>query len=123
MTWPPVETAVEVALAASTAARDLDRDRFLLSFGLIRAALGEAARKAFGMHSQGLWFFDEAQQQSYEKGRVAEKAADVLDVLDARGIALSAQQRDRVLGCTDLGTLKQWLRRAATVALADELFS
>jgi len=118
-----VETAVEVALAASMAAHDLDRDRFLLYFGLIRAALGEAARKAFEMHSQGARFFDEAQQQSYEKGRAAEKAADVLDVLDARGIALSAEQRDRILGCSDLATLRQWLRGAVTVASADELFS
>lgn len=119
----PVKTAVEVALAASTAAHGLDRDRFLLYFGLIRAALGEAARKVFEMHPHGARFFDESQQQSYERGRAAEKAADVLDVLDARGISASSEQRDQILGCTDIEALKQWLRRAATVASANELFS
>ena len=121
-----VETAVEVALAASTAAHELDRDRFLLYFGLIDAALGVAARKVFEMHPQGAQFFSESLQQSYERGRAqgraAEKATDVLDVLDARGLALSPEQRDRILECTDLEALKQWLRRAATVASVDELF-
>jgi hypothetical protein len=45
-----LETAVAVALTASAAASELDRDRFVLFFGLIRAALSEAARKAFQMH-------------------------------------------------------------------------
>jgi len=117
-----VETAVDVALAASTAAHDLDRDRFLLYFGLIRAALSDAARKAFEMHPQGAQFFDESQRQSFERGRAAEKAADVLDVLDARGIAVGTEDRSRILECTDLELLGKWVRRAATVTNADELF-
>lgn len=117
-----VETAVEVGLAASTAAHELDRDRFLLYFGLIRAALGEAARKVFEMHPQGAQFFDESLQQSFNRGRVAEKAAGVLDVLDARGLAVSEEQRERIAACTDLETLKHWHGRAVTVASTDELF-
>jgi hypothetical protein len=121
-----VETAVRVAMAAATAAHELDRERWLLYFQMIRAALSEAARKAFQMLPQGAQFFDESLRQSFDKGRAegraAEKAADVLDVLDARGLTLSSEQRERILGCADLDVLKAWLRRAAVVASADALF-
>jgi hypothetical protein len=117
-----VETAVEVALAAATAAHELGRDRFLLYFGLIRAALSEAARKAFQMLPQGAQFFDESQKQSFDRGRAAEKAAAVLEFLEARGLAVSAAQRERILGTKDLEMLTRWVRRAATVASADALF-
>ncbi|HET9953797.1 MAG TPA: hypothetical protein VFQ61_04820 [Polyangiaceae bacterium] len=117
-----VETAVQVALAAATAAHELGRDRFLLYFGLIRAALSEAARKAFQMLPQGAQFFDESQKQSFDRGRAAEKAAAVLEVLDARGLAVTAAQRERILSTKELETLTHWVRRAATIASADALF-
>jgi hypothetical protein len=121
-----VETAVDVALAASAVALELGRDRFLLYFGLIFTALGEAARKAFQMDPQGVRLFDESQKQSFEQGRsegrTADRAAAVLDVLEARGLAVTAAQRERILGTKELETLTRWLRRAATVATADALF-
>jgi len=118
-----VETAVQVAMAAANAVHDLDRDHFLLYFGLIRAALSEAARKAFQMHPQGAQFFDESQQQSFERGRRSEKAAAVLDVLDERGLAVTDEQRSRIVECADLETLSRWHRRAITVSSTDELFT
>jgi hypothetical protein len=118
----PVETAVGVAMAAARAVHELDRDHFLLYFGLIRAALSEAARKAFQMHPQGAQFFDESQQQSFDRGRRSEKAAAVLDVLDERGLSVSDEQRTRIVECTDLEALSRWLRRAVTVSSTDELF-
>jgi hypothetical protein len=97
---------------------------------LIRAALSEAARKAFQMLPQGAQFFDESQRQSFERGRTegrtegraAEKAADILEFLEARGLSVSAAQRERVLGTKDIETLTHWVRRAATVALTEALF-
>jgi hypothetical protein len=121
-----VETAVKVALTALTAVHDLDRDRFLLYFSLIRAALSEAGRKAFSMHPQGVQFFDESLQQSFNRGhiegRAAEKAADVLDVLDARGLAVSDAQHERIVNCKDIEILTRWVRRSATIVSTDELF-
>jgi hypothetical protein len=118
-----VEQAVQIASAAAAGARRvLDRDFSVLYFDLINAALSEAARKAFQMLPQGYEFQSELVRKSVEKGRVAEKAADVLDVLDARGLTVSAEQRERVLGCNDLDVLKTWLRRAAVVTSADALF-
>ena len=121
-----VETAVKVALTALTAVHDLDRDRFLLYFSLIRAALSEAGRKAFSMHPQGVQFFDESLQQSFNRGRIegqaTEKASAVLDVLDTRSLAITDAQRERIVSCSDLETLTRWVRRAVTVASVDELF-
>jgi hypothetical protein len=117
-----VETAVEVALAGSAVALELGRDRFLLYFGLIFRALSEPARKAFQMDPQGVRFFDESQKQSFDRGRAAEKAADVLEFLEARGLTVTAAQRERILGTKDLETLTHWVRRAATVASVDALF-
>jgi hypothetical protein len=51
-----------------------------------------------------------------------EKAAAVLDVLDARGLSIADPQRERVLGCKDLETLTRWLRRAATIDSTAALF-
>jgi len=112
----------EVALAAATAAHELGRDRFLLYFGLIRAALSEAAGKAFQMLPQGVRFYDESLQQSFDRGRAAEKAADVLEVLEARGLAVSKPQRERILATSDLELLTRWVRRAATITSSDALF-
>ena len=42
--------------------------------------------------------------------------------LDARGIALTDEVRSRIADCTDLDQLTAWIRRAATVSEAHELF-
>jgi hypothetical protein len=120
------EIAVAIALAASSAFGHLPSDQQLLYLAFIESALGDAARKAFEMHPEAEkiveQFISERQQRSFEKGRAAEKAADVLEVLDARGLAVMDDQRERILGCTDLETLARWVRRAATVAATDALF-
>ena len=78
------------------------------------------------MHPQGVQFFDESLQQSFNRGRIegraTEKAAAVLDVLDARGLAVSDAERERIVSCVDLETLTRWHRRAITIASTDELF-
>lgn len=56
------------------------------------------------------------------KGRVEAKAADILAVLEARQKAVTAEQRARVEGCTDLAQLDRWLRQAATLNDTRELF-
>ncbi len=56
------------------------------------------------------------------KGRVEGKAEDVLAVLEARGLAVTAEQRELVLACQDVRTLDRWLRKAATARKAATLF-
>jgi hypothetical protein len=113
-----VETAVKVALAAANAAHDLDRNQFLLYFGLIISALSDAGRKAFKMQPQGIQFFDESQRQSFNRGR----SSSVIAVLEARGVPVSDSQRNSIEACTDLDILDRWIRRAAVVSTVEELF-
>jgi hypothetical protein len=62
------------------------------------------------------------------QSRVAEAEARghaeaLLQVLEARGIAVSAAQRDEILRCQDLERLGFWLRRAMQASSADEILS
>jgi hypothetical protein len=117
--------AIAVAAAAGVEAVE-DRDRSMLYFDLIDAALGEAARKAFEMLPQGYQFQNSALREALARGR-AEGSAEaraiaVLDVLDARGLRVTDEQRQRVLHCADADTLTGWLRRAATAASVSDIF-
>lgn len=118
-----VDLAVEIALAATAGAEGAsDSDRFVLYSDLIHSALSEAARKAFQMLPKGYEYQSEIVRNAIQKGRVTEKAADVLEFLEARGLSVSVAQRERILGTTDLETLTRWVRRAAAVASVDALF-
>lgn len=55
--------------------------------------------------------------------KMAAKAEAALTVLSARGVAPTDRERERILSCTDSDQLDLWLRRAATVATTEELFS
>lgn len=121
-----VETAVKVALAAAAGIGTVPEDRVVLYSDLIEAALSEAARKAFFMLPQGYEFQGQTARESFQKGiaqgRAAEKAADVHEVLDARRLAVTDAERERIVGCKELETLTRWHRRAVTVASVDALF-
>ncbi len=49
-------------------------------------------------------------------------AADVLEVLEARELTVSKEVRERVSNSAELDQLRRWLRRAAVITTADELF-
>jgi len=55
-------------------------------------------------------------------GRVAGEADAILRVLDARGLKVTAAQRERIDGCTDLKQLQEWITRAVTVAKVADIF-
>lgn len=103
------------------AALGLEDERGLLSSDLLRVLLREATRSALEtlMQSQGYEF----QSEFARKHTAVGEARAVLTVLDARGFAVSPTQRDRILSCTDLAALEQWVRRAVTGASTDELFA
>jgi hypothetical protein len=114
-----VDRAVQIALAAIAGVGLVsDRDLFVLYSDLIDAALSEAARKAFQMLPQAYEF----QSESLRKNVATTKAAAVLAVLEARELSLSDEQKKRILGCADITTLDQWIRRAVTTASVDALF-
>jgi hypothetical protein len=120
-----VDIAVQIALAVAGATGDLDPDRRAHYSDLVMAALSEAARKAMRMLPPGYEFQYEPYRKLQLEGqasRAESKAEDVLEFLDARGITVTDAERERVLACTDLDTLRTWVRRAATVTSAEELF-
>lgn len=121
------QTAVAVALAATAFLDHLSHEQRVLYLALVESALGDAAKKAFEMHPQTEKLMSSWQRGSFEKGRtegvVLSKADDIIDVLDARGLSVTDEQRQRITSTTDLELLRTWLRRAVTVASADELFA
>jgi len=48
--------------------------------------------------------------------------SSALEFLEARGLAVSEAQRERILATAFLELLTRWVRRAATVTSADALF-
>lgn len=64
----------------------------------------------------------EGREEGHHEGLKDGEVMALLEVLDARGIALNAEARKRIQACTDLAQLKIWLRRAVTVRNAEELF-
>jgi hypothetical protein len=61
-------------------------------------------------------------EQGREEGRQEGEMDALLEVLDARGIEVDAEARQRILACKDLVQLKAWLRKAVTVSSVQELF-
>jgi predicted transposase YdaD len=61
--------------------------------------------------------------KGHADGKAEGKAEGVLAVLAARGLAVSEEQRARVLACADLAILDGWLRTAATCSETAALFS
>lgn len=122
-----VSTAVAIATAATAGAAGLPEPMRVLCYALIESSLGGAARKTFAMLPQGQRFFSETQRRWFAegeaKGETEGKAQAVLLVLEGRGLLLSPEQREHILGCSDVATLNDWLRKAASVASAEHLFA
>jgi hypothetical protein len=126
-----VQTAVAIASAAAAAAAGLPEALRMLCFALIESSLGEAARKSFEMLPQGQQFFSETMRKSFAEGEAKGQARGeakgeaqaLLRVLDRRGLAVSNDQRERILACTDIATLEGWLDKAVTASSTDELFA
>jgi hypothetical protein len=57
------------------------------------------------------------------EGKAEGKAEGVLAVLEARGLTLTQEQRQRILDSKDTAELDRWLRRAVTIETASDLFS
>jgi hypothetical protein len=57
-----------------------------------------------------------------DEGQAGGRAAALLTVLDARGLPVIEQERERILACRDAAQLDEWLRRAISAsAVADIL--
>lgn len=115
------EVGLAIATAAFDACRHLDDARAMLYLDLVGISLNDIARAAFeDLMATGNYEF---QSDFAKKHRAAGKAGAVVAFLRARGIALTNDEENRILACSDLELLDRWIRKAATVSTADELFA
>jgi hypothetical protein len=121
----PVAADISLALAAAIDASPDDTG--LYYWDTLVAVLGDAIRRTVDMQMKdwkprsewGKRFLADVKNEVRVEGQIGA----LLDVLDARGFALAPPLRQRVTGCTDLGMLAQWLRRAVTATSAEEVFT
>ncbi|MFI2505287.1 hypothetical protein [Streptomyces sp. NPDC018972] len=64
------------------------------------------------------WFQSQTAQQLRAEGR----AEAVLVLLGHRGVEVSEEDRERIIGCGDPDVLDLWLTRALTATSAAEVF-
>jgi hypothetical protein len=82
-------------------------------------AEGVAKGKAEGV-AQGK---AEGVAQGKAEGVAQGKAEALLKIVMQRGLTLTAEQRRRIMGCTDVAMLERWLDRALSVSSAAELMA
>jgi hypothetical protein len=62
-----------------------------------------------------------AEARGEARGKAEGTAEAILEILKARGVAVSQAQREEVLRCSDLARLSRWVVRAALAASAEEV--
>ncbi len=121
------EAAEAIGVAFLAAAAGLDEDRRAVYTDLVLSSMNVAARRRLeAMMKAGYEFQSEFARTYVAKGKLEgelkAKGQAVITFLEARGLEVPADVRERVLASTDLAELDQWIRRAAVVADARQLF-
>lgn len=76
-----------------------------------------------GIYEQGVkQGLKQGVNQGLNKGIEQGQGQSILAVLEDRGIAVSEDERERVLSCADRGLLRRWLSRSLHVTRAADLF-
>jgi hypothetical protein len=65
----------------------------------------------------------EFEAEAEAKGRAEGEAKGILRIVDRREIALTVEERERILACTDLETLNRWFDAALDATSAEEIFN
>jgi len=120
------EEAETIGVAFLAAAAGLDEDRRAFYTDMVLSSLHEAARRKLEEMMKAGYEFKSEFARTYVakgelKGEIKAKANDVLAVLEARGLDVPADVRERVLASTDLAELDRWIRRAAVISEAKQL--
>ena len=100
-------------------------DRKRLSTIMLNLASDAARRRLETMMTTMEWksdFIEGFVQEGLHQGAIKAKAEDVLKIIDARAIDVTAEQRDHVSSCTDIAQLDQWFDSALTAQTAKDIF-
>ncbi|WP_437482665.1 hypothetical protein WME75_41315 [Sorangium sp. So ce1014] len=134
------EAGEAIGVAFLGAATGLDEERRAVYGDLVLSSLNAAARRTLeAMMKSGYEFQSEfarsyvakgveegvakGRKEGRQQGILEAKAHDVLAFLEARGLEVPAEVRERVLASTDVTELDRWIRRAASVSDARELLA
>jgi hypothetical protein len=123
-------TAVRIGLALAHAIDGSPDDGLSLYWDAFLASLGEPVRKELEMQLQhwqprsdwGRKIYNEGKEAGRAEGELVGRAADVIALLELRGLAVSAGLRERVMACNDGGLLERWFHRAALGRSLEETF-
>ena len=66
---------------------------------------------------------DEGKAEGKTEGAIEALRTALLDVLEGRGLDIDAAARAQITQCSDADRLRAWLRRAATLDTAADLFN
>jgi hypothetical protein len=80
-------------------------------------ARGEVVKPPFMAELEAKW-----EARGEFRGKAEGKAESLLNVLSARGLAVTESVRERILGCRDLAQLDEWIRRAASAEALGDVF-
>lgn len=125
-----------IVLAALVGVEELAEEQATLYTDMVASCLGPVARQAleeimangeYQIQSEFLLKLVEKGRREGEakgeaKGELKGKAEGVLLVLEARGLVIPDEVRQRVTASTDLAELSRWLRRAAVASAASAIF-
>jgi hypothetical protein len=62
-------------------------------------------------------------KENYAKGEAAGEAKAILLVLKTRGLTPTEVEHNRIIGCTDLNQLQDWVTRSVIVKTVGDLFA
>ncbi len=120
------EKAAAILDALPMALAELPRDMLPGYLAMLYALLAPALRKRLEVLMTTASFADVELPPFIQKivdkgrveGRVEDRAAAILELMELRGLSVTDTVRAEVLGCHDLPTLEHWFRRAATMKSA-----
>jgi membrane protein involved in colicin uptake len=85
-------------------------------------AEGEAKGKAEGEAKGKAEGEAKGKAEGEAKGKAEGRAEALVRVLQARGLAPTAEQRQRILGCADAAALDRWIDRAVSCSSIEDMF-
>jgi hypothetical protein len=115
-----VSTRIASRAPGHAAATGLDEDRRAFYTDQVLCSLHEAARRKLEEMMRSDYEFKSEFARTYvAKG----EAKALLTLLEARGLDIPADVRDRIFACNDLAQLDRWIRQAVVVSDARDLFA
>ena len=116
------EAGARRVLDAMASVEVSDADRLRMTAIMLRLA-SDAARQILEAMMTTSEYEKTFVERIHDQGITQGKAEAVLKLLDARHLAPSREQRQRVTSCTDSAQLNLWFDRAITAGTAAEVFA